>query len=250
VFRALGNTGRSEKLKASFLLEGKTYAILFINQVNDLNDMTTSDTNNAVIAREQRQLHRLEFLMDVVFALMLWRIFSRLPQPESMNLSQDALIEFWNASSADLEMIFIGVLLVVFYWIQNNRLFGNLERTDTKHTAISLVQIFALLFFLYTNRLGIEFNGNTGSLLLQSASLAFVGLLALWGWRHARNAGLVSKDLGEAARTRTGNSVSLEMYSALITIPFAFAGPSLWTLSWLIYPVGRWLYKRKQGHKQ
>lgn len=181
--------------------------------------------------------------MDVVFALVLWRIFSRLPQPENMDLSRDALIEFWAATRADLELIIIGVLLVVFYWLQNNRLFGNLERTDTRHTAISLVQIFALLFFLYTNRLGIEFNGNTGSLLLQSTSLAIVGILALWGWRHARKAGLVSPDLSESERVKTQNSVSLEMYAALITIPFAFAGPTVWTLSWLIYPVGRWLYK-------
>jgi uncharacterized membrane protein len=183
--------------------------------------------------------------MDVVFALLLWRIFSSLPRPESLDLSQDALIEFWNATSADLEMIFIGILLVVFYWIQNNRLFGNLVRTDTRHTAISLFQIFGLLFFLYTNRLGIEFNGNTGSLLLQSGSLAFVGGLALWGWRHARKAGLADPDLSEAESRKTENNVTLELYSALITLPFAFAGPTLWTLSWLIYPVGRWVYKKK-----
>jgi uncharacterized membrane protein len=207
--------------------------------------MTTPEINGSIIKREQRQLHRLEFLMDVVFALLLWRIFSRLPRPENMDLSQDALLEFWNATNTDLEMILIGILLVVFYWIQNNRLFGNLERTDTKHTAISLFQIFALLFFLYTNRLGIEFNGNTGSLLLQSGSLALVGLLALWGWRHALRAGLTSPDLSEAESRKTKNNVTLEMYSAFITLPFAFAGPTIWTLSWLIYPVGRWVYKKK-----
>jgi len=182
--------------------------------------------------------------MDVVFALVLWRVFSRLPKPEKMDLTEDALIAFWNSAQADLEMIVIGVLLVVFYWIQNNRLFGNLERTDTRHTAISLVQIFALLFFLYTNNLGIKFEGNTGSLLLQSISLTMVGLLALWGWRHACSSGLVSDELTQDERIKTTGSVSLEMYSALITIPFAFAGATIWTLSWLLYPVGRWLFMR------
>lgn len=182
--------------------------------------------------------------MDVVFALVLWRVFSRLPKPETMDLSEDALIAFWESTQADLEMIVVGVLLVIFYWIQNNRLFGYLERTDTRHTAISLVQIFALLFFLYTNSLGILFKGNTGSLLLQSVSLALVGLLALWGWLHACKAGLVTRDLENEDRAQTTSSVTIELYSALITIPFAFAGVTIWTLSWLIYPAGRWLFQR------
>ena len=203
-----------------------------------------SETNSAITSKEQRQLHRLEFLMDVVFALILWRLFSRLPKPEHMDMTQDALIAFWNSAKADLEIIIIGVLLVVFYWIQNNRLFGYLERTDTRHTAISLIQIFALLFFLYTNNLGIQFNGNTGSLILQSTSLALVGGLALWGWRHACKAGLVNEELGTKDRKNTENSVTIELYSALITVPFAFAGVTIWTLSWLLYPVGRWLFMR------
>ena len=184
--------------------------------------------------------------MDVIFALVLWRVFSRLPKPEHMDLTEDALIAFWESAQADLEMIIVGVLLVVFYWIQNNRLFGYLERTDTRHTAISLVQIFALLFFLYTNNLGIQFQGNTGSLLLQSISLTLVGLLALWGWRHACLAGLVTDELKQDDRVKTASSVSIEMYSAMITIPFAFAGVTIWTLSWLLYPLGRWLYKRNK----
>jgi len=35
------------------------------------------------------------------------------------------------------------------------------------------------------------------------------------------------------------------MYAALVTIPFAFAGANIWTLSWLFYPLGRWLYSKK-----
>jgi uncharacterized membrane protein len=209
-------------------------------------DKDMSIANNVITRKEQRQLHRLEFLMDVVFALLLWRIFSRLPKPETMDLSQDALISFWDATQADLEMIIVGILLVIFYWIQNNRLFGYLERTDTRHTAISLVQVFALLFFLYTNNLGIQFDGNTGSLILQSTSLALVGIMALWGWRYACKAELVNAELDARDKEQTDNSVTIELYSALITIPFAFAGATIWTLSWLFYPVGRWLYKRSR----
>jgi hypothetical protein len=71
-----------------------------------------------------------------------------------------------------------------------------------------------------------------------------VGLLALWGWRHACSAGLVSDELTQDERIKTTGSVSLEMYSAMITIPFAFTGATIWTLSWLLYPVGRWLFMR------
>jgi len=195
--------------------------------------------------REVRQLHRLEFLMDVIFALVLWRIFSRLPAPENFELSSEAFTQFIIASSAELEIILVGVVLVIVYWLQNNLLFGNLRKTDNRHTAISILQIFSLLLFLYANRLGIVFQGNTGSLLLQSISLVAVGLLAVWAWHHAiTDRLLISDNLSKEEAGIARSNISGETIGAAITIPFALIGPGVWTLSWLIYPLGRWIFKR------
>ena len=195
--------------------------------------------------REVRQLHRHELLMDVIFALVLWRIFSRLPAPESFELSSEAFTQFIIASSAELEIILVGVVLVIVYWLQNNLLFGNLRKTDNRHTAISILQIFSLLLFLYANRLGIVFQGNTGSLLLQSISLVAVGLLAVWAWHHAiTDRLLISDNLSEEEAGIARSNISGETIGAAITIPFALIGPGVWTLSWLIYPLGRWIFKR------
>lgn len=170
-----------------------------------------SEITTAKQEREIRQLYRLEILMDVIFALILWWIFSHLPTPDSSEFSREAFTQFIISSASRLEIILVGVVLVIIYWLQNNRLFGNLSKTDTKHTAISILQIFSLLLYLYANRLGIVFHGNTGSLLLQSISLR--------------------KIRGEAL-------------GAAITIPFALAGPGIWTLSWLIYPLSGWILRR------
>jgi uncharacterized membrane protein len=202
-------------------------------------------STTATQEREVRQLHRLEFLMDVIFALIIWRIFSRLPTPESFELSSEAFTQFIIASSAELEIILVGIVLVIIYWLQNNMLFGNLRKTDTRHTAISILQIFSLLLFLYANRLGIVFQGNTGSLLLQSISLVVVGLLAVWAWHHAiTNRLLISDSLSEEDAGTAMSKISGETIGAAITIPFALVGPGVWTLSWLIYPLGRWILKR------
>lgn len=115
-----------------------------------MNPISTTATQE----REVRQPHRLEFLMDVIFALILWRIFSHLPTPESFEFSSEAFTQFLAASSAELEVILVGVVLGIIYWLPNNMLFGNRRKTDTKHTAISILQIFSLLLFLYANRLG------------------------------------------------------------------------------------------------
>jgi len=196
-------------------------------------------------ARFKNQLRRLETLMDVVYALVIWRLFSLFPHPEE-NESRSV----WEVLTGDpraVLLVVIGIVIVIIYWGQNNELLGNLERTDTRHTAISIVQIFCLLLFLYAIRVGVEYEPQADTRLFESVTAMLVGVPAYLGWRHAKRAGLVSPELSSEEADEISVSILAEPISAAITIPFAIFTPLLWEAAWFSYPVvARILGRRKE----
>jgi uncharacterized membrane protein len=105
-----------------------------------------------------RQLRRLEFLTDVVYGLVILRLFTLLPKPDDASIH--SVGELFQGSWISLAFIVIGMTFTIVYWIQNNAVFGALERTNNRHTTFSILQIFALLLFLYSVKLGIRFDGD------------------------------------------------------------------------------------------
>lgn len=112
--------------------------------------------NQEAIEREIRQLKRLQNFVDAVFALVIVLIVYDLPTPSRVNWSGGTLLAFLAANALALSLSVIGLILVVNYWLQNNALFGCLKRTDNRHTVVSIVQIFLLLFYLYAIGLSVD----------------------------------------------------------------------------------------------
>jgi uncharacterized membrane protein len=201
--------------------------------------------------RETRQLRRLEVLIDVVYAVVLWRIFMLIPRPGKENWAWDSIGSFLMSGREEFLIVVIGVVIVIIYWLQNNTLLGNLKRTDNKHTALSILQIFFLLLFLYAIRLGISFNGSSGTKALESCMAVLMGVASAWGWSYALKKGLLLPDVSDADARQTQHRVLAEPITAAITIPFAFIGPILWEVTWLSYPlVVRHLNRRKRSENQ
>ncbi len=195
------------------------------------------DQDTYLLKRQERQLPRLKTFMDVVFAVMLWRIFMHLPRlndyPEAQSIWQ--LISF---EPDRIVMVVVGVFFIVTYWVQNNRLFSHLVRTNGKHTTISIVQLFFLLIYLYSVALGIRFDGDLTAMLMQSGSLACVGFMAMWGWNYAVGKNnLVDPDMPADNVPYMKVTILPEPITACITIPFAFVAPLAWDISWLAYPL-------------
>ena len=78
-----------------------------------------------------------------------------------------------------IAMVAIGLALVTIYWMQNNYVFGHLERTNGRHATLSFLQIFSLLLFLYSIRIGISFDGQFDDLMFESLASAGMGLRAV-----------------------------------------------------------------------
>jgi uncharacterized membrane protein len=201
--------------------------------------------NLAKLERESRQLRRLEVLIDVVFAIVIWRAFMLIPRPGEGGWNWDSITDMLASNILTLVIVMIGVVVAIVYWLQNNALFGNLDRTDGVHTALSILQIFFLLLFLYSIRIGAALEASSGTRAFECCTAALVGIAAALGWSYAiKNRRLVSADLTDQEARNLQIRILAEPITALITLPCAFIGPWIWEASWLSYPLFASLLKR------
>jgi uncharacterized membrane protein len=199
--------------------------------------------------RDKRQLGRLQTLIDVVFGLMIIRLFTLLPHltnPESGDF--DPLVIF-TESGENFVMFVIGFVLIAIYWYQNNKTTGNLISTDTKHTTLSIVQLMFLLLYFYSIRLDMETHSDVLALFMQSVFLALAGYTGVAAWVYAyKNSDLISDAVTQEEGNDIRISILAEPLAATLTIPFAFIGPGAWNLSWLSVILFGFLLKRR--HKK
>ncbi len=195
-------------------------------------------TDKADEKRWVRQLFRLETLMDVVYALTIWRLFLLLPRPKARDDETRSVWELFSNDPQSVLTVAIGIVIVIIYWMQNNLLFGHLERTDSKHTALSILQIFCLLLFLYSIRLGTNYEAATDLRVFESLTALLVGIPSYWAWRHAKYKGkLISPSLSKKDADAISVRILAEPITAAVTIPLAFFGPVLWEVAWFSYPL-------------
>ena len=194
----------------------------------------------------RRQLVRLERLMDVVFALVIWRLFMLLPRPNYDDPEWDTVAEMLAKEWHGFAVPILAVAIVIVFWLQNNRLLGLLKATDMIHTGISIVQLFCVLLFLYALRLGVSVETAADTRVLESSAAVLVGATAFLAWLYAWKKGALLADgvSDEKAKKVAGINMA-EPLTALLTIPAAFVGPWAWELSWFLYPLLKWLFRRR-----
>ena len=208
--------------------------------------MPKKERTEAQKERDARQLRRLQTLMDVVFGLLLFRLFTLLPHPIRPETGQFDPLVIFTESGENFVMFVIGFVLISIYWFQNNKTTGNLVSTDGKHATLSILQLAFLLIYFYSVRLDIETDSDVLALFMQSVSLALVGFVGVAAWVYAsKRAELVSEAVSAEEVDELKISILSEPLAAAVTIPFAFIGPGLWNLSWLsVIVFGIFLKKR------
>ena len=170
--------------------------------------------------RDASQLRRLHTLMDVVFGVLLIRVFTLLPHltnPESGKV--DPLVIF-TETGQNFIMFVIGFVLITIYWFQNNKTTGNLVSTDGKHAMLSLLQLFFLLLYLYSVRLDMDTDSDVLALFMQSVSLALAGFAGVAAWVYAsKHAEMVSEAVSAGEASELKISILSEPLAAAFTIP-------------------------------
>ncbi len=188
------------------------------------------------LQRDSRQLHRLESLIDVVFALVIVVMVFDLPDP-------DVSIEFDLASFVAfrveaLLVTMLGIVVLLVYWFQSNLLLGNLTRTDGKHAAISLLQILMVLAYLLAVSLGMTVGNDPLILAVQSITAALVGFSAAAAWWYASyNRRLLTPEIDDADVNALRLRVLAEPLTAVLTLGLAFVSATAWEIGWLAYPL-------------
>ena len=192
-------------------------------------------------ARQKRailQIIRLERMIDVVYAIIIWRCFLLLPRPTAEQLSGENISTFLGDNLGAFVVVFIAIVFTIIYWIQSNILFGNLLSTDGRHTILSILQVFFLLVFLVSIRLHIELGSSPGTRAFESIAAALVGIAGGWAWTYAiKNHRLLLPEVTEQYAYQLRARILAEPMTAIITIPVAFFGAIFWELSCLCYPV-------------
>ena len=201
--------------------------------------------------RETLQMIRLERMADVIYAIIIWRCFMLLPRPTAEQWSREFISTFFVDNVGAFLVVFIGIVFTIVYWLQNNVLCGNLRGTDSRHTILSILQLFFLLIFLVSLRLHIEIGSFTGTRLFESIAAALVGVAGGWGWSYAiKNHRLLLPEVTEQYAYQLRNRILAEPITATITIPMALFGPILWEISWFSYPLVVWLLKSRGRSKR
>ena len=195
----------------------------------------------------KKQLLRLERLTDLIYALVIWRIFMLLPRPNFDNPEWDTIGEMLTSQWSDFVVPILSILIVIVYWLQSNALLSRLKATNAIHTGISIFQVFFVLFYLYALGLGIGLGSESDTRVLESSAAALIGAVAYLGWWYAGGKGaLLSDDVSDEEAREVASSNLAEPLTALLTIPAAFIGPWAWELSWFLYPFLKWVFSRRR----
>jgi hypothetical protein len=184
-------------------------------------------------------------LVDVVYAIIIWHCFILIPEPTAEQLTWENLVSYLSANIEGFVLVFITIVFTIIYWIQNNILFGNLQYTDSRHTILSILQLFFLLIFFLSLALGLELGASNLTRVFESVAAAMVGISGGWGWSYAiKNHRLLWPEVTEQYAYQLRDRILAEPTTAIVTIPFAFVGQIYWEIAWLTYPVTVWLIKQ------
>ena len=202
------------------------------------------EMTEAMMERGFKQMLRVITIIDVLYALLIYQLFNLMPRPEVDGFTREELTEVLSHSYVNYLGIFVGLVLILLYWGQSNLQYGNMDRTDGRHSVLSILQVFFLMLYLYFIRLDLQFDSPVLTLQMQSITLALAGFFSVWGWYHADKNELTSDSLTTLEKDQVYLKLMPEPITAVLTIPFALIGPNFWTFSWLLLIPVSWILKR------
>lgn len=198
-------------------------------------------------ARQANSLRRIQTLIDVVYGLMIVGLFNLLPHPTQEQLDNRDFFGMYAENGTSLLVVLIGIILVIIYWGQSTRQFGNLERIDSKAATLSIIQVFALLIYLYFMRMDNQTDGDEFTLLMESIFMAIAGFIGIFNWNYCRKMNFFDDYISSEESFETVYKLYPEPIVASLTIPLAFIGSSWYMAGWLLLiPVTMLMNRRKK----
>jgi hypothetical protein len=196
-----------------------------------------------------QKLRSLGVFLDVVFALMFFRIVEFLPPFQDGQWAHlpHGILSLLASQPRNLVRVGFGLVITVYYWNRKNTLFSLLARSNSIIATLSIAGLSFLCLFMYALIADPMYVGGVPTLLLQSVSLVIAGLLGIFALRYAIDADLTRPELKPSAEQIARIDLSNPL-TAIIATALAWTGLTIWTLSWFVLtPLTWWLLARRRG---
>jgi uncharacterized membrane protein len=145
-----------------------------------------------------QNIHRLEALSDGVFAVAMTLLVLDLHTPVAAAIHSEAGL--WQAMGALVPRLFIylmSFLTLGIFWVGQQTQLNHLGHTDRNHAWIQLAFLFGVSLMPFSTSLMAAFISYRIALLTYWANIFFLGAILFIGWRYAKRAVLLKKDLPE-----------------------------------------------------
>jgi uncharacterized membrane protein len=193
--------------------------------------------NDSVEGEPDRDIERVAFFSDGVFAIAITLLVLeiRLPEPKPgshSSLSSALLVELW----PDFYSFLISFWFVGTLWIAHHRVFRYIRDYDRGLLLVNLFFLMWIVLLPFSATLLSRYEDQQGAVIIYAAHVAAAELALAWVWRHAtRTPHLMDARLMDA-RQRKYNEllvVALPLVFAL-SIGVSFISPLAAELTWLL----------------
>lgn len=195
---------------------------------------------------QDEELRSLGIFLDVVFALVFFRIVEFLPSFQDGHWMQlpHGILSLLASQPANLTRVVFGLIITAYYWNRKNTFLSMLAKSNGVFAALSIAALCFFCLFMYALIADPTYVGGVPTLLLQSVSILIGSLVGFLAFRYAIHANLVRPELRVSAEQTARVDLSNPLTAAIATC-LSWSGLTIWTLSWFVLmPLFGWLFAR------
>jgi hypothetical protein len=192
---------------------------------------------------QDEKLRSLGIFLDVVFALVFFRIVEFLPSFQDGHWLQfpHGILSLLASQPANLTRVVFGLVMAAYYWNRKNIFLSKLAKSNGVVAALSIAALCFFCLFMYALIADPTYAGGPPTLLLQSVSVLIGSLLGLLAFRYAMHANLMRPELRVSAEQIARIDLS-DPLTDLVATCLSWSGLTIWTLSWFVLlPLFSWL---------
>lgn len=178
---------------------------------------------------------RIEYFSDGVMAIALTLLVLDIRSPEvADDQLMPALLDLWPNYLA----YGLSFWIIAINWIGHYRRFRVIERFDTKLIYINFVYLLFVALVPFPTSVLSQYGAVIPAVMLYAAMVCALGVLQIWMWTHARNAGLLSKDVDDDVFHYVRRHLAVAPIVFGISVAVALISPWLAMWSWfLLWPI-------------
>ena len=184
--------------------------------------------------------HRLEALIDGVFAIAMTILVLDINVPTHLNISDPGAL--LNALQKMIPTFFnyvISFIILASGWVNNNHQFRYIKQTDKTHLWLYLWSLLFIVLIPFSTSLMGDYSGLIIAELFFHLNLLFIGIFSIIKWNYIiKNQHLLQQDKLDIWDIRKDRRASLVFIIVpLIAICVTFLTPEWSTLSYVLIPL-------------